>query len=614
MFRYLSNLIQRIKLYFGIGLPKRTLELHFGLSVTGRRKNKPELSGATLRKQYQQLDKRPKELFAKITAYLKALNRYKISPEKRLKLTQLCLDYAYPTSVKLQQYYQDNGGVPDVGERQELLDSAIEITQLCIYSLEIIYQHDYELPNWRYARVRDRFRLGAFRIIELIHFEQQLASLRYKNVAAKHWKDANQIYHIMVAYESVKAEQARLNQNPMEKLKKLDANKKQATIRYTTLHQLYLELQIYALMDHAEWPTKLQPIILQYLKTLEEPLSIVPDAKGVMPNNSVIIYYNANRPMLFKRSDRFEAPSSIINLSRLKQHIQKDLSIVLKQQAQDKEDTFHLNPLLRRVDPAHRLPILGLMSKKIRQDNWNQITRKHNEEADLRIYAGFEEVHQLLNDLLYPDDLNKSRREFKDIMSQRSAMLGEDETATQESKWHILDDNRQRLYLETQETRFTVPIHIGQLVAFGLGETGIKAPDIGFITRINRMQQRYVDVNITRIAPHAEPVEVELKYNYSQLDSKISGLLMLLKFGDEQQWNILLPYSKLYWEKSAIIIHRGNENYDVTIGKLKRLSPEFRMYSLTGFEADKLQALSYADAQQRLQDVEKKKQDAPVLM
>jgi len=594
-----TRLVRRIARYLGIGLPNRDLNLDFGLSPPSKRAQKPELSLKKLQQDFYEADKDTIKLFTLISQHLSRLNRYKTTPEKRLAHTKLCISFFYPVAHKLMVLYQEDGKVPDSKPRAENLQKIADTCGVIRTSIKHILQHDYDLSNRRYAGIRSRVHWTSFRIIEFIRFEQMIRALRYQNMPEEAWKDSNMVFNIMLAYESVEGSQRLMDKVSREE----NAGNSTSTIiqkpERNSLQNIYILIQITGILDFFMWPTSLQGVVESYLKNVDKPVMIVPDAGTGGGKDTVVIYFKQQRSAFYKRQKDQDKPALLMNYHIFAQQIRKDY--LATGRAHIEENVFLIPRILRNLKQAYRVPILALLREHLPKDYYGRFRMGTQEKTDLRIYSGFAEVYELVNQIFYPQDEKKDAQAFKNMLAQRSAAIGEDDKATTESLWYVIENTEETFHVKTQETEYTVPMFIGSLMAFGISQEGINKPNLGVVKRIERLEPGYVNVLFRRLTSYAEPVVVrkiipkdDENKRKKSINKPIEGLLV---HNNNNGWGILIPQHPAYWEGLHIDLKRGDQKFKLQLERLQEVSQEFFMFSLLGTDLKELGVPRYPEVQ-----------------
>lgn len=555
---------EKVLHYCGIGLPHRSLTLDFNVLSVGRRR-KPMLLWKIIHNGLLEVEKEPWQLLLKTEKYLKDLNRYRLSPKKRLKLLNICLSFFYPTATDLCKKYR-KGGIPDSPERQKLLDKSAAITNLLVNGFKLIFQHDYELPNWRYGRARRRVEFCAFRILELIKFEQYLLALRYRQLSTQSWKDCNAIYFIMLFYENVEKKQAIIKSDTTEK-----------NIE-RTLQELYISIQMFGVLDNFSWPTEQLSFMEAYIRSLKPAISTTIDKSNIWPDDALIVYYNQTRPPFFQRQKHVSGPAILIFIESLRKKVRDDyINTVQHHQLNDKK---LLPQILGQLRPSEHLPVLNLMWLKSSSDFWDTAPRKKRYQVSLHIYVGFKTSYEVLGHIFYPNIYSKEKLNFHEELAKRSAIFAKDDEAVTESLWYVLGESDREIHLQTQETNYTTRMEVNSFVVFYITKEGKKQITLGFVRYFCRIRPGVVNIVIDKQATQVEPVVIAMipekpqKSPNKEIQTEPSILFRTV----DKQYKLLMPYNDKYKKDTKLLVIRGDKKTPIRLSKISYPSPEILIY------------------------------------
>jgi hypothetical protein len=569
-----SRLRNRLRRFMGWNLPRRRMDLKFGLVPPNRRGRKPRIRHILLTRLRKKSAYSRADFLEKVHTEMKALNRYAISPGRRLLLSALVLKQFYPVALECHTQYSKEAGIPDDDARQESLDLAAAITRALATSYKIVFQHYYDSSRFWYARNRKRAYLCAFRVLELVKLEQRLLGLRYRQLPPRAWQDINTLFVILASYESVDF--------PMQRLDSLvHGNTKNL---FAKPHDIYVAIQAYALLDHTIWPVEQHGFIDTYRNSLDAAVSANLDVTGGGGRDMLYasIYHAA--PPAPQAPPGNSTPRVFINCSVLANSIRRDFQDLLKSKAEDND--FKVPRLLSGLQDIYQIAIASLMYRSIKHGIRQPDAERIGEPAKgLHMYVGFEDVTNHLQAVFDPDPMNREKPRLADVLADRSALLGEDHTATEESLWHVLYSDAQLFELQTQETRFTTPMGIGSLLAYGVGAKDRGRPRLGFVSRIYRPQPRTVRLEIRRMARFAEPVRVRKEVQVDRQEKRrsenanpeMSGFMVHDRhFG----WGLLLPNQSQIWQNSPITLYRHGQGIRLKLGKVLFLTHYFILLGL----------------------------------
>jgi hypothetical protein len=166
---------------------------------------------------------------------------------------------------------------------------------------------------------------------------------------------------------------------------------------------------------------------------------------------------------------------------------------------------------------------------------------------------------------------------LSNLFAKRSATIGEDHTATDQSVWQVLEESGGRLRLRTQETRYTDRLAIGSFLAFGVGDDGIAAPSLGKVARIHRPHPGVLVIDLTAFADSARPVEVRRAEGVQPQDEAVKALLV---YDDNTAWSLLLPDDERFWEQTRILLLTGEKEMPLQLAELRDLGEDYCLFRL----------------------------------
>lgn len=575
----------------------RELDLPFGLLPTSKRQEKPELNLKAMRREFLSLTENPNDLLKTIEEHMRLLNRYSVHARQRHAHTEQCLEFFYPLANKIVNQYAEGGKVPENRARAERLDYIAKLAEMFVRSLKHLFQHDYDSPNVLYVKYRDRIYWSAFRILELIHFMQSIRSLRYMHIDKDAWRDANVIYIVMRLYESVEGGQRLLPKTPPRGAMKVSGSQ-------STMERIFVLIQLSGMLDYFRWPTTLQSFMERYIKPIDQAVLVQLYEGGELPAGNALVYYGQSRPPYYKVAPKKSGPAVTLNFRVLAKQVQYDYGELIK--SQKAQNQFLVPEQFRPLKPAYRFPFATLLLGNIKNDFWAPPKIPQLEEKDLRVFSGFEDVYAHMSGIFASGNKRKGANDFRNLLAKRSAMIGADDTADHKSRWYIIEDNKNILHLQTQETKFTNTMHIGSLMAFGFGWAGISKPTLGYVSRIERPENGKVNVELKRVVTYVEPsyIKREIVFDESNLtreeqraiDEAKDPIQALLVHDNLNGWGVLIPQHPAFWEESDVRLRKGDKVGLFKLGRLRDLSQEFFLFELKGTSLAKFSPPRYPDA------------------
>jgi hypothetical protein len=205
-------------------------------------------------------------------------------------------------------------------------------------------------------------------------------------------------------------------------------------------------------------------------------------------------------------------------------------------------------------------------------------TRRHALFKDnvVRVYFGLGEVLRLLTDLRRKDsEFVMQSRQFTDSLAQFSSLLAMGDKRGTSIQWQILNFSAGGILISTLETDFSTPVALGQLIAF-IPQEDMEQPSLGFVCRLNRPQDRVVEVGISRLANYVEVLLVE-GVGGSEESNYIPALL--IQDGAEN-WQLITQPSDNLKPGLPIKLLRAGTKAPARLGDVYLTKKEFTVFEL----------------------------------
>ena len=595
--------------YVGIGLPMREVDLQFILKPTSSRVNKPITSLSKINDELTNTGDASLALFTKIHKDLERVNRYNLATNARLDLAKFYLNKSYVKLIQVMKSYQDNGKVPDDQMRADIIDAGLKVVEQLILAFKMSFAKMYDLPNWRYGSKRNNVNLCATRLFELISLEQKLGALRFKCLPASSWQCVNKIFHVMSEYENITYLIPTIGTNLL---------KTQGITYSSTLKHLFLEIQIHGYFDLLTFPTSAMPIAESYLKSQFDSLILQKvGAEGViLGNDHLFIGHNqSSPPRLISAAPMEDIPGASISLQQLKLDLKHSFDDVMNSAEQN--NVFLLkSSFFRKLSAKDRLALSTQLYYCMMTPPAYMTQYDSPKALKLLIYTGFKDCFGVL---IQSSDPELYKSSLKDELAARSAAIGEDETAEVESLWYCLLNNNQQLVLQSQETKYTVSLAVGMLMAYDFQATNEKKTEFGIVSRLERNTNRQIIIHMRKLSSRAEAVSFTEIVSEESTDkagavageqqSKVQspkeqspkeqspkeqspkeqpknlpGLITVVS----NSWQLLVPNNIAYRKDKEIIINRGKQKLPAKLGKLSIATQRFSIYQLYGKEIENL--------------------------
>jgi len=559
--------------FLGTGLPARTLDLRFDCLLPRGSRHRPDVDPQRVRTLYATERENPWALLATITEHARLVNRSRVSIDTRFELAEIGLAAVAGTGRGLvTEQLARRGGVPEESGHREALTAISTALRVLLTAYELVFQTDYGKGRFWYVRARRRVHQCAHRLLEVIGMIQHVSALRYQRLDGDLWRTANTVYRVMLDYELVE-----IPQDTVGALVSALAGRQSRSIQ-----DLYAALQVPEIIGCLTWPEALFPFALDYCRLVRDGVRLLPSDGSACGEFQILTGCYADREPTREPIPENLGPAILIDYANLALQARADFD-----QLRQARTTRNPRSLPRRFAPLHPSQLLAagylLMGIAERRPLAWTAPGSRPAERDLRIHTSFPDVYDHLLAIFETTGRVAATRELSDMFAQRSAAIGEDHTATEASLWYVLQEAPDYLRLHTQETRFTHRLTIGSFLAYGVGETGIRRPRLGKVTRIQRPDTGMVQVDVTIIADYARPGAIrpfEGTMAPNVVTPTAAPIRVLLTYGDAAGWGLLLPDQAQFWEDSTVLLISGDKDIRLELGELRDLGEGYCLFRL----------------------------------
>lgn len=547
----------------------------------------------------------PIELLRNIDRYLRRLNTERIPAGKRRKWLEDTLQYACPALRRVYSDHYKGDTLPESHDRREGLMVAIKVCRQLAIGYKRQLMQDFALPDSRYVYVRDRVRFCALRVLELIHMEQRLRSMRYQKLPGSVWLDCNRLFFAVAQCEDVNESRPALACLQLYLDRRSDEIARRAPTTLT-LRQAYLAIQLYGLMDACTLSSHKLHIVDEQLNHSRDVLLIMADDSHPLVPGRVLIYCIQDRPAFFERQDEkaqmllrqgrklFRMREKEGTIPRILPALQIDIAPLAAALAAERERLAERFRIVDVVDKAAtvigqndvaRLLVVETMCDRLHPKRRIQSREYAIGQQILYVYNGFMSVYKLLVDMVEEDeDLCAELaldNELRDALAGRSALIAADVTASELGQWFVLDRSAGGVHVKTRESQFTTAMFIGQVLACGFSRGELRQPRLGYVTRMNRDGEGDIEVSIRTLSSRAEAIAVQSRF-LSQNDMALPAILLKDDAGTRErgQWRLMLHQSHRLAPGTPVQIDGGGRQQDYEIGELQEMQREFVIYWL----------------------------------
>jgi hypothetical protein len=545
------------------------------LAATYKSAAKKELNKDIYLDKLEELKKFPVRVLEEAGKQLKTLNHHAIKPAKRLELAHALMAHTYPVIALWHKKYQaQDSSTPESTERKNALVASITLVDQLTIAYKHVFRDSFDVSRSGYKSHRRIILEAGFRILELIHLEQRLRALRYQRLPKSAWQNSNQVLFSMLLHHDLDESMELMGSIGFEK--KSDALKQNKS-RSSSIRKLYLSIQLFGLLDLSTWPIKLFHVPDLYLEYIDDAISLMEDDGQPMVAGTLISCINNETPPLFKRRNKMPGPCIKLNYAKLYNTLVKDHEELAKMEFIKRFDASKLSKPLLDLDEEDRIPVLEMILLSLKHRERQQKRHAVFEEEKLRVYFGCKDVISLMTDLLDPDIKRvMDQREFVDTLAQQSALLASDDKKHLNSGWQMRNFSAGGMLIGTEETAFSSPIKIGQLVAVSPTDD-VKKQTIGYVCRIVRPLDNQIEIAIMRISNYVEAAIIQTQ---SEVE-KNTGRPALLMHDVEGRWQLAVHNKYELVSGMPLKLTRANGNkLPVRLGEIWLKKRDFVVYEL----------------------------------
>jgi len=537
-----------------------------------------------------ELEAHPIELLRDIDRYLKRINSEPVAESVRTAWIEKALQFACPAIRNIYSSQYKVEAVPEPPDRKEGIIAAINVCSHLSAGYKRQLLHDYSLPDTRYAGVRKQLRLNTLRILELVRMEQRLRSMRYQKLPGTAWRDCNRIFHAISQCEEINEIRPTL---PclLPRLNSKARERGEIQPQLTSIHHMYLVIQLYGLMDTNSVSSQSMHMIDAYLAKVANSLMIKVDDGSPLVSGEVIIYPNQKRPAYHERQSNLLETGSIaadepvhairIDLIPLEMQLkseQKKLhGLFASEQVADQKSVTNKEDLAR-------LSIVDIMCERIRIKKRQEERKNIIGREVLFVYNGFMQVYRYLVELSVHDDEEISKylaasNALRDALAGRSALIATDAGSVEQGKWFVLDRSEGGVHIKTEETRFTTEMYVGQIMTFNYSREELQQPIMGYITRLSRSSIGEIEVTIKVLSRN--PVPTAIQSEFLRKNEMAFPAFFLNGYDGEESVRLVLHHSHHLSPNTEIEVELSGQQKGFRVEKILSLHREFIVYAIS---------------------------------
>ncbi|PCK08074.1 MAG: hypothetical protein COA42_11090 [Alteromonadaceae bacterium] len=589
----LAPIIVKFRHHFGMDLPERNIALNFP-PMPGRKQNKrkPELSISELHKIYRPINADPTEVMQQIKHDLTQLNAYPVGTKRRLTLSHFYWQRCYFLCQQLIKSYAASAQLGDAADRATLLDGTFALLDQVRRSYQIVFVHDYELPNWRYAANHSRINEIAFLIIEVIQMQQRIGALRYRRLPASAWQTANKVFRVMQIYENVTEQHETSTKLQQSSLQQTDS-----------LQEAYLRLQMLAYFDLSHLACQQHPMLISYLRNKSDLLSLqtlsLKTPQNVPSDADDYLWIDCEQSTPAKTKHALtthslakgepDAPQTglLIKLDELKAQI-RGMQKRLQLNQKNTDDASPGPQVISNMAAKNRLAFFSALSESLNRHERPATNFSSGEVINLTIYGSFKRCYDSkMNDKRSVTGRRQQPKPNKDSILNRPL------PSETESAWRCLFRDDRRMVLQTLESQNAEPITLGALIAYAIDDPKSRCHQFATVTRFERIGQGQINIETCLLTEHAEAVMFIDPQTLEQ-DPKARFQPALLTQQNDQ-WQLFIHNISFAKKIHHIELTRGDQQtYALKLGACVHSTCEHSLFKLQGDELANMEALFYA--------------------
>ncbi len=515
----------------------------------------------------------PERLLDDARHLLAGYNVQRLRPEKREALARQILQTVYPVVARIHDKARARASsLPESPSRREQLVAAIGVVEQLGIAWKHLYRETWHRETRRYRKQQEAIYAYGFRALEMLFLEQRLRALRYQKLPRNAWVDVNHIFFAQILHDDI---DRRLPLTGFVGLRRRSGQGGTASQPEASLRRLYLSIQIFGVLDVSSWPTTLFTVPDAYLDSLDTGIELRRDDGEPLAPGTLLTWLNHDAPPVFERPDELAEPALQLDYTAYYNRLVQDYEAIARMRFLDNFDPRQISTPLRRLEPEEQVPLLQLMLGGLRKRE--RRSRRHAVVAEnrIRVWFGLGEVAARLMEAATPEWRHRLRaREFRDAMAQASKLAIGDERPEPGGHWQLVNFSAGGVLISALDGEFGQPISLGQLVAF-LPSEEAGEPSLGYVCRLNRPQDRVVEVGITRLATAAEMVILEVPAEAGRF-----RILAMLLHDRDGTWSVVCEPDDRLQPGLPLKLQRAGGTHPARLGELRLSKPEFNLFEL----------------------------------
>jgi len=492
--------------------------------------------------------------------YIEQLNKIHLKLSQRTELTQSLLKISARSLADTYRKYVSKGNsFPETTERKTALTTCIYLLQNLIISYKVILSETYTLPLKKFSFQQDSLAMLAVRIIELNMWLQRFLAIRFQKLSTIEWRDCNRIFTLYASLFDAGKVLPLTDNLELYKASGILSEKNSKN----SVNSLYLMIQIFGQLDISSWPSNAQQIIEQYLEKHADLMQIKFAVSPQAGDDFILTYADRSGPPVFNDEKTDASVRCYIDISGIKQQVKDDIKEIQRKQFIGIEEKKRIQPNGTVKDLAEHAALLALLSKNLTEAKRHEDRKNLYGAKVIQLYTGLAAVYKLLYDIVHEPKDNREDNVLQNAIAKHSSLLMDGEADVLECQWRSINESSHGILVRTVETKYMHALEVGQLIALRNDDTSAATPLLGFITRLERLNEGEVDVAIVKLSDEADAVIMLEPGQENATQDVLPAILMRKQNGE---WQVILPRHVKYVTGTPAIIKKQNEHIPVRLG------------------------------------------------
>ncbi len=496
----------------------------------------------------------PNQLIHDAAVILSDINKVDAPVMDRIEVAHAIYITVYPVLVSICAPFNDELNKPTQNvEQLAALSNCIIIAEQISITYKYAYLKFYSNDISQFREMRNNIVELGFRILEMVRLEQRLRALRYEKLPGSTWLEVNQIFFSLLNYNDIDEKKVLSSEIGVTNIKVDDVIE---LTNKNSIRDVYLSIQLFGVLDVITWPAHLFYFPDSYLAHIDSALRIFDDNGQTLEPGWLITFLFNDGPPVHKRTDSMSAPGIRIDFSILHNSLVAEHEVLAKMIFLSSIDESKLSPPLAKLKDQDKIPVLEMILMAIKRRERHH--KRHNVYGSQKLFVnfGFNESYKILSGYAKPEN-NKDSAMLANIelIQQESIKLSDESPVklSNSSNWQIINFSSGGLLISHDAVVKTNSLQVGQILSFKPNDNS-NLPLLGFVGRMQRLQDQKIEISIIRMASYAESALV--------LDQKSTasdtGNPVILSQDMNERWQIVLLHEYGYIAGTPLKLIRSN--------------------------------------------------------